>query len=159
MPPKVATGQRGNGSVAVGSTHPANVAAAKKKAATTATGGDAAVLTRMPPPHDAKSVASARIAEQMSPPVRVPVASVAPAMVETMPSVSIAFVGNETERLPMSMVPAIRVLPSVCPRSFPCGMFGIWHAAAFSLMLAMVTCCRASVACAAMLARRVNIPC
>ena len=46
MPPKVVMGQRGNCSVAVGSTHPANVAAAKKKAAATTIGGEAAVLTR-----------------------------------------------------------------------------------------------------------------
>ena len=98
MPPKVAAGRRGNGSVAVGSTHPANVDAAKKKAATAVTGGDTAVSTRTPPPRGAKSVASAGIAEQMSP-LSVPVASVAPAMDETTPGVSI-FVGDDTERSP-----------------------------------------------------------
>jgi hypothetical protein len=72
MPPKVSATRRGRGSVAVAPMHPANVAAARTTAATES--GDAAVSTRTSPPRGAKSVASTRIAEQMSPLMRVPVA-------------------------------------------------------------------------------------
>ena len=73
MPPKVAAARRGRGSVAVGSTHPAKVAAAKKKAAS-ASGEVAAAPTRESPMRGAKSVASKRIAAQLSPVTHVPVA-------------------------------------------------------------------------------------
>jgi hypothetical protein len=73
MPPKVAATRRGRGSVAVGSTHPANVAAAKKKSAS-ASGEVAAAPTCESPMCGAKSVASERIAAQLSPVARVPVA-------------------------------------------------------------------------------------
>ena len=135
MPPKIATAQRGNRSVAVGSTHPANVAAAKKKAAATTIGGEAAVLTRTSPPRDAKSAASARITEQISPPVRVPVASVAPAMAETTPGVSISFVSDETERSPkraksgVSSVDGSQNLsPADCDPAFP-PLWNAWYSA------------------------------
>ncbi len=99
MPPKVSASWHGKGSVVVGSTHPANFAAAKKKAATAAVGSDAAMSTHVSPSQNSKSVASAKIAKQMSPSLRIPVASVAPSMAETMPGVSVAFVG-EPECLP-----------------------------------------------------------
>jgi hypothetical protein len=73
MPPKVAAARHGRGSVAVGSTHPAKVAAAKKKSAS-ASGEVAAAPTRGSPMRGAKSVASERIAAQLSPVARVPVA-------------------------------------------------------------------------------------
>ena len=73
MPPKVAAARHGQGSVAVGSTHPAKVAAAKKKSAS-ASGEVAAARTRESPMRGAKSVASKRIAAQLSPIVQVPVA-------------------------------------------------------------------------------------
>ncbi len=131
MPPKVATGWRGNYSVSVGSTHPANVAATKKKAAATATGSDAAVLTHMSPPRDAKSVASVRIAEQISPPVRVPVASVAPAMAETTPGVSISFVSDKTERSPKrakSSVSSVDGSQNLCPAECEPMIPPLWNA-------------------------------
>jgi hypothetical protein len=73
MPPKVAAVRHGRGSVAVGSMHPAKVAAAKKKSAS-ASGEVAAAPTRESPMRGAKSVASKRIAAQLSPVARVPVA-------------------------------------------------------------------------------------
>ena len=73
MPPKVADARRGRGSVAVGSTHPAKVAAAKKKSAS-ASGEVAAAPTRESPMRVSKSVASERIAAQLSPVTHVPVA-------------------------------------------------------------------------------------
>jgi hypothetical protein len=98
MPPKVSATRHGRGSVAVAPMHPANVAAAKTTATTES--GDAAVSTRTSPPRGAKSVASARIAEQMSPLVHVPVASVAPKMAETTPGVSVAVVDGPGEPSP-----------------------------------------------------------
>ena len=73
MPPKAAAKRRG---VTVGSTHPANIAAAKKK--TDVASRAAAAPTRESPKRGAKTVANDRIAAQLSPPERVPVASVAP---------------------------------------------------------------------------------
>jgi hypothetical protein len=73
MPPKVAATRHGRGSVAVGSLHPAKVAATKKKSAS-ASGEVTTAPTRESPMHGAKSVASERIAAQLSPVARVPVA-------------------------------------------------------------------------------------
>ena len=75
MPPKAAAGRRGKkgSSVAVGATHPANVAAAKKKADVASN-----AATRVSPKRGAKTAANDRIAAQLSPHERVPVASVAP---------------------------------------------------------------------------------
>jgi hypothetical protein len=73
MPPKVAAARHGRGSVAVGSTHPAKVAAAKKKS-TSANGEFAVAPTCESSMRGAKSVASERIAAKQSPVVRVPVA-------------------------------------------------------------------------------------
>ena len=80
MPPKAAAGRRGKGSVAVGLNHPANVAVARKKA-----NAARAAPTRESPRREAKTVATDRIAAQLSPLERVPVASVAPhdAAIET----------------------------------------------------------------------------
>ena len=72
MPPMVAATSHGRGRVAVGSTHPAKVAAAKKKSAS-ASGEIAAAPTRESPMHGARSVVSKRIAVQLSPVVHVPV--------------------------------------------------------------------------------------
>ena len=72
MPPKAAAGRRGKGSVTVGSTHPAKVAAAKKKADVTSN-----AATRVSPKRGVKTAANDRIAAQLSPHERVPVASVA----------------------------------------------------------------------------------
>jgi hypothetical protein len=73
MPPKAATGRRGKGSVAVGSNHPANIAAARKKA-----NAVRAAPTRDSPRREAKTVANDWIAAQLLPLERVPVASIAP---------------------------------------------------------------------------------
>jgi hypothetical protein len=75
MPPKAAAGWRGKtgSSVAVGATHPANVAAAKKKADVASN-----AATRVSPKRGAKTAANDRIAAQLSPHERVPIASVAP---------------------------------------------------------------------------------
>ena len=100
MPPKLARGMAaGRVSVAVAPIHPSKVAAAKKNAA--AGSGDAIVSTSVSPPRGTKSMASTKITitKQMSPSVHVPVASVTPEMAETMPSVSVAVVGNPGEHL------------------------------------------------------------
>ena len=72
MPPKAAAGRRGKGSVTVGSTHPAKVAAAKKKADVASN-----AATRVSPKRGAKTAANDRITAQLSPHERVPIASVA----------------------------------------------------------------------------------
>ncbi len=134
MPPKLAAGRRGKGSVTVGSTHPANVAAAKKKADATVGGDAAATSTRTSPPRSAKSVASAKIAEQMSPSTRIPVASVAPAMAETTRGVSISFVG-EPERSPKRAKSGVRsvagdgnLIPAVSVPALP-PLWNAWYSA------------------------------
>jgi hypothetical protein len=93
------------------------------------------VLTRTSPPHDAKSVASTRIAEQMSPPVRIPVASVALAMAETMPGVSISFVSDKTERSPKRAKSGVSSLdgsknscPAECEPTIP-PLWNAWYSA------------------------------
>jgi hypothetical protein len=73
MPPKVAAVRRGRGSVSVGATHPAKVAAAKKKS-TSASGEVTTAPTRESPMRGAKSVVCERIAAQLSPVTHVPVA-------------------------------------------------------------------------------------
>jgi hypothetical protein len=73
MPPKAAAGRRGKGSVAVGSNHPANVAATRKKA-----NAARAAPTRDSPRHEAKTVPNDWIAAQLLPLESIPVVSVAP---------------------------------------------------------------------------------
>ena len=98
MPPKVVRARGGHrGSVAVGPTHPAKVAEAKKNAAG---GGDDAVTHRTSPPRGAKNVANAKIAAQLSPAVRIPVASIASAVEETTPGVTAAPLDDSLERSP-----------------------------------------------------------
>ena len=73
MPPKVDAARRGRDScVAVGSTHPAKVASAKKKSAS-GSGEVAAAPTCESPMRSMNSVASKRIAAQLSPVAGVPV--------------------------------------------------------------------------------------
>jgi hypothetical protein len=110
MPPKVAASRRGRGSsVTVGLTHPADVAAAKKQAdvasravaAPTRASRAVALPTRESPKRGAKNVANDRIAAQMSPHERVPVAMVAPPGAEIDATVIAPCAGSDDSSTPL----------------------------------------------------------